>query len=218
MDFSKLSDDQLLQLLQAAMAEAIARGGAVRAAAHAEVLTAQERAEIQNRVAEAYRLQQIERERQRVEREAQEKLKAEELKKQAQATESTWAAKSAIVAAVRAWGYDGDFQLNIWSSGADRRVYFEKPSGNRRRGSDWKWCLYLTGNRYHPPGELEGEGEKCFFDDKQDQLKAFLAAVAKNWTGDLRIDQSAESVAPSDKRLKEYLQVLGLETKEASNV
>nr|WFD61392.1 MAG: hypothetical protein [uncultured cyanophage] len=39
MDFSKITDDQLLQLLQSAMAEAISRGEAMAYAAQVDVLS-----------------------------------------------------------------------------------------------------------------------------------------------------------------------------------
>jgi hypothetical protein len=39
MDFSKVTDDQLLQLLQSAMAEAISRGEAMAYAAQVDVLS-----------------------------------------------------------------------------------------------------------------------------------------------------------------------------------
>lgn len=125
MDFTGISDDQLLQLLKLAMAEAINRGSAVRVAAEQEVVSAQEKAEIERKVAARLLLEKEELERKRIQKEAEPKFRAEENKKQAAATETIWACKAAIARAIKEWGYEGKFELNIWSSGADRRVYFQ---------------------------------------------------------------------------------------------
>jgi hypothetical protein len=210
MDFSILSDDQLLDLLKGAMTEAIHRGGAIAAAAQGEVLSAKERAQIEFRVAEKLRAEAEARERERIAKEAEAKIRAEALKKEAQQVESTWSSKAAAIAAIRQWGYNGDFEINIWSNGADRRVYFQESNGRR---CDWKWCLYLTGNKYHPPGDLDGEGNACWFDDRQDQLKSFLKAIAESWKGDVSIPCKAGDVEPSQAKLKKYLAAIGIEEK-----
>lgn len=206
MDFTLVSDDQLLQLLKLAMAEALERGGAVRVAAQQEVLDTQERAQIEREVAEKLRLEKEERERRRIKEEAEAKFRAEENKKQAAATETTWACKAAIAQAMKEWGYKGKFELNIWSRGADRRVYFQLD----RKGT-WKFCLYLTGNSTHPPMDFEGEGAECWFDDKQKELKALLALIAKHWKGDLKMTNDAGDVVPSSQRLNQYREVLKIE-------
>lgn len=206
MDFTLVSDDQLWQLLKLAMAEALKRGGAVRVAAQQEVLDAQEKAQIEREVAEKLRLEKEERERRRIREEAEAKFRAEENKKQAQATETTWACKAAIARVIKEWGYEGKFELNIWSSGADRRVYFQLD----RKGT-WKFCLYLTGNRYHPPMDFEGEGADCWFDDKQKELKALLALIAKHWKNELKMTSDVGEVEPASLKLQQYREVLKLE-------
>lgn len=207
MDFSILSDDQLLDLLKAAMAEAIRRGGDIASAAKGEVLSAQERAAIEFQVAEKFRIEREEKERKRVAKEAETRMRDEELKKQAEKVETDWEVKSAAVAAIRQWGYDGEFEINIWSRGADRRVYFQKDSGKR---TSWKWCLYLGGNAYHPPGDFEGEGAECWFDDKKDELKALLKEIASSWKGDVNIPCKVGDVTPAPKTLNKYLKALGM--------
>lgn len=212
MDFSLLSDDQLLQLLKLAMTEALSRGGAVRFAAEQEVVSAQERAAIEREVAAKLLLEKEEKERARIKEEAEAKFRAEENQKKAQTTEIVWSYKAAIAQAIKEWGYEGKFELNIWSNKADRRVYFQLD----RRGT-WKFCLYLTGNAYHPPMELEGEGADCWFDDKQKKLKAFLSLVAKHWKGDLKMSNEAGDAMPNENRLNQYREVLQLE-RVSSNV
>ncbi len=205
MDFTDISDDQLLQLLKLAMAEALNRGGAVRVAAEQEVVSAQERAEIERKVAARLLLEKEEIERKRIKEQAEARFRAEENKKQAKATETTWAQKAAITHAIKEWGYEGKFELNIWSSGADRRVYFQLD----RQGT-WKWCLYLTGNAYHPPMDFEGEGAKCWFDDKQKELKALLGLIAKHWKNDLKMTSDVGDVEPAAHKLQQYREVLFL--------
>lgn len=212
MDFSILSDDQLLQLLKQAMQEALLRGGAVRVAAQQEVISAQERAEIEREVAAQILQKRTLEERARIEFEAKEKFEAEHKKAAAQKTESVWSAKAAIAAAIKEWGYDGFFELNIWSRGADRRVYFQLD----RKGT-WKFCLYLTGNAYHPPGDFEGEGADCWFDDKQAQLKNLLKAVAQHWSCDMDTSNQVGDVVPNEKRLQKYREILQIK-EAASNV
>lgn len=207
MDFSILSDDQLLDLLKAAMAEALKRGGDIASAAKGEVLSAQERAAIEFQVAEKIRTEREEKERKRLAKEAESRMREEELKKQVEKTETYWEIKSAAVEAIRQWGYDGEFEINIWSRGADRRVYFQKDNGKR---TSWKWCLYLVGNAYHPPGDFEGEGEDCWFDDKQDELKALLKTIASSWKEDVSIPCKAGDVVPASKTLAKYLKAIGV--------
>lgn len=207
MDFSILSDDQLLDLLKATMAEAIKRGGDIASAAKGEVLSAQEKAAIEFKVAEKIRIEREEKERKRVAKEAEARMREEELKNQAEKVETDWEVKSAAVAAIRQWGYDGEFEINIWSRGADRRVYFQKDA---RRRVSWKWCLYLGGNAYHPPGDFEGEGADCWFDDKQDELKALLKEIASSWKGDVSIPCKVGDVAPAPQTLAKYLKAIGM--------
>lgn len=211
MDFTLVSDDQLLQLLKLAMAEALERGGAVRVAAQQEAIDAQEKAQIEREVAEKLRLEREERERRRIREEAEAKFRAEENKKQAAAIETTWACKAAIAQVIKEWGYKGKFELNIWSRGADRRVYFQLD----RKGT-WKFTLYLTGNSSHPPMDFEGEGADCWFDDKQNQLKALLVLIAKHWENDLKMSSDVGNVEPASHKLQQYREVLKLEV--AANV
>lgn len=205
MDFSALSDDQLLQLLKLAMQEALNRGGAVKAAAEASVISTQEKAEIERKVAIEMLHKKAESERLRIEKEAKAKFEAESIKTKVQATEQKWSCKSAIASVIKEWGYKGKFELNIWRSGANRRVYFQLD----RRGT-WKFCLYLTGNLYHPPMDFEGEGADCWFDDKQNQLKELLKLIAQHWKGDLKMSNDVGDVAPNEKKLTQYREILNL--------
>jgi hypothetical protein len=199
MDFSKISDNQLLELLKATMAEAIKRGGAIKNACEQEVISSQEKARIEFEVIEKARIAKEIAEKERIRKEAEEKLQKEEKKKEANKVFDTWAVKAAANTAIREMGYQGDFEINIWSRGADRRVYIQD-----KRRSTWKYCLYLTGNSYHPPNDLEGEGCDCFFDDHQKSLAALLTEISKSWKGDATIAGSTGEVPPDKKYLARY--------------
>jgi hypothetical protein len=208
LDFSILSDDQLLDLLKATMSEAIKRGGDIASAARGEVLSAQERAAIEFQVAEKIRLEKEDAERRRIAKETERRLREEDNKKQEEKVYSHWEIKAAAVEAIRKWGYDDEFEINIWSRGADRRIYFQKESSKR---TSWKWCLYLSGNQWHPKGELIGEGVDSWFDDKKDKLKSLLIEVSKTWKGDVNIPCKYGDVSPSQKHLKKYLKAIDID-------
>lgn len=207
MDFSQLSDSQLLELLKAIFAEAINRGGAIAAAAQGESISAQERAKIEWQIAEEYRQKKEEEEKREIADSAKAKLEREEKAKESERINRLWKRKAAIVAAFEKWGAEEDFELNIWERGSDRRVYLQ---GIKR--NSWKWCLYLSGNQWHPPGFLEGIGEVCWFDDYQERLEKILAKIAEIWKGDLRVNsqeiKKLKRLEPDSKHLAAYLEAL----------
>lgn len=205
-DFLSLNDDELLKILTLGMTEAVRRGGAVRLAAQKTVLSAKESMDIEARVAREYAIKQAEQERLRVAAEARRKLEQEANANAAADVSAIWAYKAAVAVALERWGFTEDFELNIWSRGADRRVYFQGVIG----GETWKYCLYITGNPYKTPGYFEIEGTKpAFFVDKK--IKPFLCEVAEGWKGDVKIDQESKNVAPNSLHLARYLKVIGLE-------
>lgn len=202
MDFSILTDDQLLLLLKGAMQEAINRGGAVKLAAENEVISAQERAAIEFRVVEKLRLEEAEKQRKKIEQEAEAKFREEQQKQTVEKIASTWEIKAAAITAIREWGYDDSFYLSIWSRNADRRIYFQNEKGVHPK---WSWCYYITGNNNNPPGFLEGKGIDCWFDDKREALCLFFKEIARDWKGDISIPDDVGDVEASQKHLQRYL-------------
>jgi hypothetical protein len=142
----------------------------------------------------------------KAEYEKREYLKKE---KEAEAIARKWAAKAAINAVLREWGYSAGYSISIWSREADRRIYFDDTNPSK-----WKFCLYLSGNKYHAPGYLQKEGVKCWFSEKSRELKELLQAIAQeDWEGDLKVcslDFQENSIEPCATRLKKYREVLGL--------
>lgn len=81
LDFTELTDDQLIGLLRAVLRECVARGGAVGAAAHAAGLDEAERARIAEEAAEREAAKLRAQERERIAKEAAEEVR---LRRQAQ--------------------------------------------------------------------------------------------------------------------------------------
>jgi len=231
LDFSVLSDDQLLQLIQAAMNEAIARGTTVAYAAQSEFIDAKERARIEAEAIAKAQVEAAKRERERVvaEAEAKAKKQAEAKVEQQYATEQQriWGKQKALHLALKEWGVTEDHAINVWSRGGDKRVYFQQDTA--RHG--WKFCYYITGNNYHAPGELEYEYLGAASDERiknisksenQSDFKAlerFLEEVGKKWNSLKSSSDSAlvAKVAPFEKHLEDYREALTL-TVEAIHV
>lgn len=210
MDFSKLTDEQLFQLIQGAMASAISRGEAIAYAAQAEVLSQQEKAKI--RLEEIQRLQgekaRIEVE--QIKKKAREEFRNNQSQEAVNETKRLWELKMAAIEAIREWGYNGEFEINVWENGSERRVYFQD-----KAKSTWKYCLYVTGNVYNAPGKFTEEGSRCFFDeeDRASRLKTFLEVFSRRWkTIRLSSYDRTEGIIPDEKELQQYRDALGLST------
>lgn len=231
LDFSQISNDQLLQLIQAALAEAISRGGTIAYAAKAEFIDATERARIEAEALAKVQAEAAKRERERLKEEAERKAKEQvhKQKEQEYATEQQrmWGKQKAMHLALQEWGVKEDHQVNVWSRGGDKRVYFEQAKS--RRG--WKFCYYITGNNHHAPGELEYEYLSGAEDERIkkisaaenqadfDALERFLDLVGQHWIS-INSASASATVAKVDayeKHLNLYREALIL-TVEASHV
>jgi len=151
-DFSGLDNDQLLQLIQAAMTEAVNRGRAMAYAANTIYENAAEELHVKAEAAaaEAERQEQLRQERMRKDAEAE--AAADRQKKEIEANQRRWAKKRAIFDSLLCHHLfeeercDGtNFSVKIWSRDTDVRVYIQS--------SDFDICYYQTGNRYNPPPE-----------------------------------------------------------------
>lgn len=221
MDFSGLDNEQLLLLLKAVMAEATERGLAMQRAASDVVLDAQEVAHIKAEATQRATQAEAERQRQRIARDAARRAEAEIAQRQqdseAQKIQSNWRKRKAIGVALEQWGVKEDWQINCWCRGADVRIYVD---GGGERTYEWKMCLYVTGNAYHPPGSLEVESVNKITESSplstkagRQQFKCFLLAVNDRWNG-LKVsnnDLSGFDGDPDPKHLQAYLQALEIE-------
>lgn len=183
LDFSALSDDQLVGLIRAACAEAVARGTVVASAARAAYLSEAERAEIA-RAAADQEAEKIRREEAaRLARETAERVRREEAQKAANdaaAKERTaWARKKGIALEVeRIFGATdemGTFVVNVWrdSRTQEQRVYLGHGYNSNRA------TYFVTGNRKNPPGTLEVNTD---LKDKKAEIERLCKAIVSVWS------------------------------------
>lgn len=180
MDFSKLTDDQLVELVRSLCFEAAQRGWAVQQAAQAAMLSEAEKARIaaDAAVRESERLREAEAKRIAEEAAAKVRREAEAARSQAEAanrrrTEQRRAALAEAVYAV----LGKHCTISSWSprdnSSIDRRIYFDQGDGYARNG--WKICVHLDGSSKARPGTVEGaKGAEA------EALRA-ISAIAVEW-------------------------------------
>lgn len=188
MDFSQLDNDQLLQLIQAAWAEAVNRGAAMAYAAQQTQDDAAEalRIKAEAAAAEAARKEALRAE--KIRKQAEAEVAADRRQKEAEENKMRWAKKRAIFDSLLCHPLFEDernngteFSVNIWSRDTDVRVYIQAG----RSGSIFDICYYQTGNRYNPPGAVTGVQSE---DDAAD-LADWCEALLKRWHPGLRVNR-----------------------------
>lgn len=187
LDFSGLTDDQLIGLIRAACTEARTRGNATEAAARNVYLDEVERARI-SRAAELLAAERLRNEEaQRVAREAEDRVRRDADQKKIDdvaASEATlWARRKGIAQALDAAGYDvkGD-QLVVWlSASKEKRVFLQ----NKLFGGTTYATLFVTGNGRHAPDSIEFRGGMDASLKKA--LPPILRAVAREWNA-IKVD------------------------------
>jgi len=187
LDFSVLSDDQLLELLRGACSEASRRGTAVESAAYDVALSAAEKARIAREAAEREAQRLAAAEAARIAEEAAEAVRRKaSVQQEAEALDDQtrmWRKKRGIAIAVRELFADVEMgsrknksavsELKVWRKNGDVRVFvgcgFDANAAT----------LYVTGNDYHPPQtlELHSAAEK-----HRDRILSLLLQVAHDWT------------------------------------
>lgn len=185
LDFSGLTDDQLIALIRAACEEARHRGAATETAARNVYLDEVERARI-SRAAELLEAERLRSEEAaRVAREAADKVRRDadrqKINDVASAERKMWAMRKGIAQALDAagWNCRGD-QLVVWLSPAkEKRVFLQKAV----YGVSAYATLYVTGNRSHAPGSIQFSSI-AFKNNKvlMDSVGAVLRSVAEEWT------------------------------------
>lgn len=191
LNFESINDEQLLQLIQAALKEAIERGGTIAAAARTEFVDAATRAQIEAEALAKAQAKAAERERERIEQEAKRKaeaqIKAQEEQQYATKQALLWGQQKAIHLALQEWGVNEDHKINVWERGGDKRIYFEQDIAR----SGWKVTYYITGNNWHAPGEFGYESLRGAQDERiknlaenesdQEALIRLFDEIASRW-------------------------------------
>lgn len=187
LDFSVLTDDQLIDLIGGACQEAVARGSATEAAARDVMLSARERADIAAGAAakEAERIRQDEARRVAEEAAARVRVKATQaaVTETEQKERAAWAKRKGIAQAIAAIGWDvkGD-QIVVWLSAAkEKRVFLQQAKFN---GATYA-TLYVTGNHRHAPNTVELA--RGMDGNAKAALPAILRAIARDWNT-LKVD------------------------------
>lgn len=192
LDFTALTDDQLIALIASAAQEAIARGYATEAAAREVMLSAKERADIASaaRDAEAERLRREEA--QRVAADAAAKVRNQATAKlvdtAAEKERAVWARRKGIAQALHAlgWDVDGD-SIVVWlSQTKEKRVFLQQSKFNGHTYA----TLYVTGNQKKAPGTVDVSGINIKRVDFREAVPAILRAIARDWTT-IKIDLAA---------------------------
>ncbi|WP_373544503.1 hypothetical protein [Chamaesiphon sp.] len=134
MDLSGLTDDQLLQLIQAAMAETVLRGEAIAYAANQTVSDAAQ--ELRDRVAKA---------------EATGRAATARSTSSYEASDKAALIQSLIESSFFAtYRYD-QFGISIWEKRGEVRVYIQQSFV----GDPWKFAYFHTGNAWSSPRTMD---------------------------------------------------------------
>lgn len=203
MDFSKLTNDQLVELVRALCYEAAQRGWATQQATQAAMLNEAEKARIAADAAarEAERLREAEAKRVATEAAARVRREAEAAMSQAEAARrlNRDQQRAALAEAVYTV-LDEDCTINLWSSrerpGTDRRVYFDEGDGFVRRG--WKICVHVDGSSRVRPGTVEVPRDNLKPSSAMEQTLRDIAKIV--------IDQGLEKVSTKIYRERDDLE------------
>lgn len=191
LDFSALTDEQLVELITAACRAAVDRGAATEAAARDAFLSARERAAVAGAAAsrEAERLRQEEARKVAEEAAARVRSQASQaaVADVAAKERNIWARRKGIAQAIEAagWSVKGD-SIVVWLSAAkEKRVFLQQ---SKFQGATYA-TLFVTGNGRKPPGsiELNINKERTAF---RAAIPAILRAIARDWN-EIKVDLEA---------------------------
>lgn len=211
MDFTNITDDQLLQLIKVTMAEAVKRGVAIAKAAHHIHEDAAEELRIKAEIAARTAQEAEENRLKEIKRKAEKEAKSEQLQKEQAALANTWGHKSAVVEALVSevkklspgWGkqLEEGFELNLWARGADVRLYIQQGT---KRG--WEVVVYLGGNQYNPPGSIEGLEDAKF---TKKAVLNFAQYFQSRWNVGAKISSSSVlNYDASPENLEKYISAI----------
>jgi hypothetical protein len=189
MDFSILSDEQLIELIKGALGETIKRGQTVVDAAREVMLDEKREAEIKARATQRAQERIIEQEADRLakdtEKEILAKRQAKEAEEKAEKIKNMWLKEKAQAEKLLALLGDRNLYLSIWekSPGVDRRMYLK---ADDFFGKDI-CCLFVTGNSKESPKSLTSTNLKKYtpngkdFNDFRNEVKDLLLEINNNW-------------------------------------
>ncbi|HEY4207959.1 MAG TPA: hypothetical protein VGM31_14145 [Puia sp.] len=184
MNFSPLSDEQLLDLLKSTMQECISRN--ITDPAREVLLSEKEKADIRQAAKQKVQADFAKSEKERIEREATEaenaRLRGESQKEEAEKIRKNWLAKKSQAEAVVAcdtYLAGRNVWINVWASGSEKRVYLNdgEPFGKKTKEIA---VLYVTGNAKQAPGAFSCSSS-YISPENENALKATLLSIGNGW-------------------------------------
>lgn len=186
MDFSQLTDEQLLQLIEAALAETISRGTAVVDAAREVMLSMKEKEEIKAAAAARAKAKLANDEAEKIAREEEERLRRlsqqAEQEAKAEAQRKSWLTKKDQAQRMIDLLGAKDIWINVWKGSGETRVYINDGEPFARKTIELG-VYYVTGNTKFPPKKLaESHRDIQGLDaEKKAELIALLQEISKSW-------------------------------------
>lgn len=184
LDFSALTDDQIVELVRLALQEIVRRGPIAEAAARAACLDEQEKAIIANQAAAAERDKILAEERRRVADEAALSVRREAERKSASTVSKTAQLENEVRAKVKAI-FGQRVEIAVKTESARRRVFF---------GSYPAAATYFRdGDRFNEADSLKigatnelivkaCEARGIPFEQLREELLAFARELSQNWS------------------------------------
>jgi hypothetical protein len=201
LDFSQISDDQLVELFRALCAEAAQRGNHVEAAVRAAGLDEAERARVAREAAERAAEQLRREEAERIAREAAEQVRRqatqEQVQKAADEQAKIWGKQKMLGRAVQQLFGEGA-SLTVWNKNGDKRVYIDAERSISRKHSETlvRVEYYETGNSYNPPKTLKISGSRATGTDEEKALvKLLVERACAHWNTLPKMDCDAAAKA-----------------------
>lgn len=185
MDFSTLSDEQLIELIKGALAETIKRGQTVVDAAREVMLDEKREAEIRFKAQEIAKEKILRQEAERIAKEEEAKILAKQRQSEEQkaidAQKKNWAAKKSQAERMLSF-FDGNIWINVWKSGNEKRVYINdgEPFGKRTKEVA---CYYATGNAKRAPNTFTGDDNywNKLSPEQREEFKALVIEISNYW-------------------------------------
>lgn len=189
MNYSNLSNEQLLDLLKELMSESIKRN--ITTAAREVLLTEKEKLDIKEGAERRARERAKEDEASRIEREAyqaeMDRINSTKAKELQEKLNRTWALKKEhgmLVKNTIPVTASIVYYVNVWKSNTgEKRVYINdgEPFGKRTKQVA---CYYVTGNTKNRPGSVEFGWPKQYFNNDENAMNIFketLKTIGAKW-------------------------------------
>ena len=178
LDFSSLTDDQLVELIREACRAAVARGNGCARAAESAYLSEAERIRIAR---EATERELAARKAEEADRIAHQAANAVKFDLATEEQKRKWEEKKKISDRLNELVQSDDtLELHVWSNDRGEKRIYVSVSG-RKRWNDNEIEYYHTGNAKNPPKSVKVSSKLLADGHTREELLNFLGAVAERW-------------------------------------